>query len=66
MPEPENGAHVSWRELNLALQPLQDGIERIEERLDSRIAFWRNAWVLVAVSILGAAAYALTALIFGG
>lgn len=29
-----NGAPVTWRELNLALQPLRDGHRRLESKVD--------------------------------
>lgn len=31
--EPTNGSHVSWRELNLALDPIKAQLTRIEARL---------------------------------
>lgn len=34
--EPTNGAHVTWRELNLALDPIRQDLARILQRLDER------------------------------
>ena len=57
-----NGTHVTWRELNLLRETIDerfDGLEkaiaRIELKLETKTAFWANAWVLLLTSGLGAA-----------
>ena len=60
-----NGSAVTWRELNLVreawkreveliISPLTEAVERLEEKVDKRTAFWTNAWLLLVVAVVGA------------
>ncbi len=76
MSDPSNGSHVTWRELSLVreawkrelelvVEPLAEGIERLEVKLQSRTAFWSNAWVLIVASAIGAAVGTSVWFLFG-
>ena len=57
-----NGASVTWRELNLLRETinerfdnLEESVESIKSTLTTRTAFWANAWTLVVSAAIGAA-----------
>lgn len=61
-----NGDPVTWRELNLALEPLKKGLKRVEDKIDDAAS---QAWLgprgrdlLVAGGFSGAIAAVLIAL----